>query len=149
MTLVADTAPASLMARGLIDIVLVGADRIAANGDVANKLGTYQLAVLAAHHGVPFHVAAPVSTVDPSTSSGVNIVIEERDAAEVTVPFGVPIAPRGTTAANPAFDVTPASLITAIVTDRGIARPPFRSSIRALLKSSVRAVGLGVREVAT
>jgi methylthioribose-1-phosphate isomerase len=146
MTLVADTAPGSLMARGLVDLVVVGADRIAANGDVANKVGTYQLAVLAQHHRVPFVVAAPVSTVDPASPTGAGVVIEERDPAEVTSPFGLPVAPRGTPAANPAFDVTPAALIAAIVTDRGVARPPFRSSLRALVGTPSRPAA--VREVA-
>jgi methylthioribose-1-phosphate isomerase len=134
MTLVADTAPGSLIARGKVDLVIVGADRIAANGDVANKVGTYQLAVLAARHRIPFYVAAPVSTIDLSTATGARIEIEDRDPAEVTSPLGVPFAPEGTPAANPAFDVTPASLVRAIVTDRGIARPPFRSSLRSLTR---------------
>jgi methylthioribose-1-phosphate isomerase len=125
MTLVADNAAGSLMARGLVDLVVVGADRIAANGDVANKVGTYQLAVLAGYHRIPFFVAAPLSTLDPDTPTGDEIAIEQRDPAEVTAPLGIPLAPEGTSAANPAFDVTPSSLITAIVTDRGVARPPF------------------------
>ncbi len=132
MTLVADTAPGSLMARGLVDLVLVGADRIAANGDVANKVGTYQLAVLARHHHIPFYVAAPVSTIDLKTPTGAGVVIEERDPAEVTAPLGVSFAAPGTPAANPAFDITPASLITAIITDRGVAGPPWRSSLAGL-----------------
>ena len=122
MTLVADTAPGTLMAQGLVDLILVGADRIAANGDVANKVGTYQLAVLARHHHIPFYVAAPVSTIDLKTSTGGDVVIEERDPAEVTAPLGVSFAAPGTAAANPAFDITPASLITAIITDRGVRR---------------------------
>jgi len=132
MTLVADVAAGSLMARGLVDLVIVGADRIAANGDVANKVGTYQLAVLAAHHGVPFYVAAPTSTIDPVIPDGGAIVVEERDPSEVTRPFGVSLAPAGTAAANPAFDITPAQLITAIVTDRGVARPPYRQTLGRL-----------------
>jgi methylthioribose-1-phosphate isomerase len=140
MTLVADTAAGSLMARGMVDLVIVGADRIAENGDTANKLGTYQLAVLAGHHAIPFYVAAPVSTVDRGTPDGAAIVIEERDPAEVTAPYGVRFAPEGTPAANPAFDVTPAALITAIVTDRGIARAPFGSSLRRLAGVAVRGV---------
>ncbi|HXF57377.1 MAG TPA: S-methyl-5-thioribose-1-phosphate isomerase [Actinomycetota bacterium] len=134
MTLVADTAAGSLMARGLVDLVVVGADRVAANGDVANKVGTYQLAVLARHHRIPFLVAAPVSTLDPATPRGDAIVIEERDPGEVLAPLGVRFAPEGAAAANPAFDVTPARLVTAIVTDRGVAGPPYRSSLRALLE---------------
>ena len=140
MTLVADTAAGSLMARGLVDLVVVGADRIAKNGDTANKVGTYQLAVLARHHGIPFYVAAPVSTVDPGASDGAAIVIEERNPAEVTSPRGVPFAPDGTPAANPAFDVTPAALITAIVTDRGIATAPFGPSLGRLSRAAVRGV---------
>jgi methylthioribose-1-phosphate isomerase len=139
MTLVADTAAGSLMARGLVDLVVVGADRIAANGDVANKVGTYQLAVLARHHGIPLYVAAPASTLDPATRRGEDIVIEQRDPEEVLAPLGVRLAPDGVAAANPAFDVTPARLVTAIVTDRGVARPPYRSSIRALLASGAPA----------
>lgn len=125
MTLVADTAAGSLMARGLVDLVVVGADRIAANGDVANKVGTYQLAVLARHHDIPFYVAAPSSTVDLETPDGSAIPIEERDPDEVTAPMGMVLAPPGTPAHNPAFDVTPAALVTAIVTERGVVRPPY------------------------
>ena len=128
-TLVADTVPASLMARGEVDVVVVGADRIAANGDVANKIGTYALAVLARHHGVPFYVAAPTSTVDLGTPSGDAIVIEERDAAEVLTIAGRLVAPPHVGVHNPAFDVTPARLVTGIVTEVGIARPPYRRSL--------------------
>jgi methylthioribose-1-phosphate isomerase len=134
MTLVADTAAGSLMARGLVDAVVVGADRIAANGDVANKVGTYPLAVLADHHQLPFFVAAPFSTVDRSVRSGADIVIEERDPAEVLALGGLAIAPAGTLVANPAFDVTPAELVTAIVTDRGVALPPLSASLGSLAK---------------
>jgi methylthioribose-1-phosphate isomerase len=133
MTLVADAAAGSLMARGRVDLVIVGADRIAARGDVANKVGTYPLAVLAERHGIPFVVAAPISTVDLDTADGGAIVIEERDPREVTAPMGRPLAPAGVAADNPAFDVTPAQLITAIVTDRGVARPPYASSLAALV----------------
>jgi methylthioribose-1-phosphate isomerase len=132
-TLIADGAAGSLMARGRVDLVIVGADRIAANGDVANKIGTYPLAVLARHHDVPFHVAAPVSTIDPHTADGEGIPIEERDPAEVTSPMGVDVAERGTPAANPAFDVTPAELITSIVTDRGVLRPPYGAALAGAL----------------
>jgi methylthioribose-1-phosphate isomerase len=117
---VADSAAGGLMARGLVDRVVVGADRIAANGDVANKVGTYPLAVLAARHGVPFYVAAPVSTIDPHTASGEAIPIEERDPAEVT---------EGADAFNPAFDVTPAELVTAVFTEAAVLEPPYRESI--------------------
>ena len=137
MTLVSDTAAGSLMASGLVDAVLVGADRITENGDVANKVGTYQLAVLATHHGIPFYVAAPFSTVDLDTPAGDAVVIEVRDPLEVTEPMGVPIAPEGTRAYNPAFDLTPATLITAIVTDRGVIRPPFASSLKRLARRGV------------
>jgi methylthioribose-1-phosphate isomerase len=117
---IADAAAGGLLARGLVDLVVVGADRIAANGDVANKVGTYPLAVLAARHGVPFYVAAPVSTIDPRTPSGEQIPIEERDPAEVT---------RDADAFNPAFDVTPAGLVTAVFTEAGVLQPPYEKSI--------------------
>jgi len=123
-TLVVDGAAGGLMARGAVDLVVVGADRVAANGDVANKVGTYPLAVLARHHGIPFVVAAPWSTVDRSTPDGAAIAVEERSPREVTDIGGVRVAPAGTSAANPAFDVTPARLVHALVTERGvIARP--------------------------
>jgi methylthioribose-1-phosphate isomerase len=111
---IADSAAASLMAAGEVDCVVTGADRIAANGDTANKIGTYSLAVLAAHHGIPFYVVAPTSTVDPETPTGADIPIEERSGAELTTRFA---------ARNPAFDVTPAELITAIVTEHGVRQP--------------------------
>jgi methylthioribose-1-phosphate isomerase len=116
---VADSAAGSLLAAGAVDRIVVGADRIAANGDVANKIGTYPLAVLAARHGVPFYVAAPVSTIDPATATGAAIPIEERDPAEV--------APG---AYNPAFDVTPAELVRAIFTEAGVLEPPYEEAIR-------------------
>jgi methylthioribose-1-phosphate isomerase len=128
-TLVADTAAASLMARGAVDLVVVGADRVAANGDVANKIGTYGLAVLARHHGLPFYVAAPVSTIDLATKSGADIEIEERDPAEVRAVRGALVAPAGIAAHNPAFDVTPARLVSGIITEVGIARPPYGRSL--------------------
>ena len=117
---VADSAAGSLMARGLVDRVVVGADRIAANGDVANKVGTYPLAVLAARHGVPFYVAAPLSTIDPATPDGGAIPIEERDPGEIT---------EAGDAFNPAFDVTPAELVTAIITEAGVLEAPYPESI--------------------
>jgi methylthioribose-1-phosphate isomerase len=129
--LVPDGAAASLMAGGEVDVVLVGADRIAANGDVANKIGTYALSIAARHHQIPFYVAAPTSTIDLATVSGDEIRIEERDPSEVTHAAGVPIAPPGSDARNPAFDVTPARLVTAIITEAGIARPPYRRSLPA------------------
>ncbi len=124
-TLVADVMAGSLMAGGEIDCVVVGADRIAANGDVANKVGTYGLAVLARHHGIPFYVAAPMSTVDPRCPTGADIPIERRSGDEVTAIEGHRIAPAGFAAENRAFDVTPAALVTAIVTEDGVLRPPF------------------------
>jgi methylthioribose-1-phosphate isomerase len=117
---IVDSAAGGLMAAGEVDCVLVGADRIAANGDTANKVGTYPLAVLAAHHGLPFYVVAPTSTIDPATPSGGGIVIEERGQDEVTARFP---------ARNPAFDVTPAALITAIVTELGVHRAPYGESL--------------------
>jgi methylthioribose-1-phosphate isomerase len=131
---VPDVAAATLLGGGEVDAVVVGADRIAANGDTANKVGTCGLAVLARHWGVPFHVVAPLSTVDPATPDGAAIDIEERAAEEVTSVLGaVRIAPEGSAARNPAFDVTPASLITAIVTERGVATPPFGPALAALV----------------
>ena len=125
VTVITDGMAAGLMARGEVDLVIVGADRIAANGDIANKIGTYGLAVLAKHHGVPFVVAAPMSTVDPHTPDGAAIVIEQRDPAEVTHLNGVRIAAEGALVHNPAFDVTPHTLVTRIVTDRGVFCPPY------------------------
>jgi methylthioribose-1-phosphate isomerase len=123
-SLIPDVAAGHLMARGEVDVVIVGADRIAANGDTANKVGTYTLAVLAARHGIPFYVAAPISTVDLGTPDGDAIPIEERKANEVLFVRGVAIAPPDTDVRNPAFDVTPADLITGVVTDEGVIRPP-------------------------
>jgi len=131
-TLIADVAAGSILRRGDVDLVVVGADRIAANGDVANKIGTYSLSVLAHENGVPFYVAAPLSTIDFDCPDGDHIPIEERDAREVTEVFGVRVAPEGIAVRNPAFDVTPARYVTAIVTERGIARPPYGESLRAL-----------------
>ncbi len=132
VTLVADSVAGHLMARGEIDAVVVGADRIAANGDVANKVGTYTVAVLAHEHGLPFYVAAPVSTIDLATPDGRAIPIEERPAEEVTHLGGRRVAAEGVLVRNPAFDVTPARLVSAIVCERGVARPPFGESLRAL-----------------
>ncbi|MBI4241189.1 MAG: S-methyl-5-thioribose-1-phosphate isomerase [Candidatus Rokubacteria bacterium] len=125
---ISDVAAAALMARGQVDLVITGADRIAANGDTANKIGTYGLAVLANHHGIPFYVAAPFSTIDPALASGALIPIEERDASEVRRVGSQLIAPEASPVYNPAFDVTPAALITAIITERGVYRPPFAFS---------------------
>ena len=123
--LISDVAAASVMQRGEVDLVVTGADRIAANGDTANKIGTYGVAVLARHHGIPFYVAAPFSTIDPAIASGAAIVIEERDPAEVRQLGGRQIAPSESPVYNPAFDVTPAELIGAIITERGVSRPPY------------------------
>ena len=131
-TLVADGMAAGLMAAGEVDCVVVGADRIAANGDVANKVGTYGLAVLAAHHDIPFYVAAPTSTVDLDCPDGDAIPIEQRPAEEVTTFAGQRIAPPGMKVDNRAFDVTPAALVTAIVTEEGVARAPYPASLAAL-----------------
>jgi methylthioribose-1-phosphate isomerase len=131
MTLITDSMAGHFMSRGKVDLVVVGADRIAANGDVANKIGTYSLAVLAKEHGIPFYVAAPTSTIDVSIASGAEIPIEERSSREVVEVSGTPIAPKGVEAAHPAFDVTPARLITAIVTERGVLRPPYGPALAA------------------
>jgi methylthioribose-1-phosphate isomerase len=130
VTLVVDGAAGHLLRQGDVTAIVVGADRIAANGDVANKVGTYTLAVLARAHGVPFYVAAPASTVDLETLSGAAIPIEERGASEVTSWAGVPTAPQGVMVCNPAFDVTPAELVTAIVTEGGTVRPPYAEGLR-------------------
>ncbi|NQT22626.1 MAG: S-methyl-5-thioribose-1-phosphate isomerase, partial [Candidatus Omnitrophica bacterium] len=132
-TLICDNMAASLMAKGKIDKIIVGADRIARNGDVANKIGTYNLAVLAKAHGIPFYVAAPVSTFDFNIASGEDIVIEERDADEVRTIMGRYIAPKTIKVYNPAFDVTPNRLVTAIITEKGILRKPFGKSLKRLI----------------
>jgi methylthioribose-1-phosphate isomerase len=134
VTILTDNMAGWLMSRGEIGCVVVGADRIAANGDVANKIGTYALAVLARHHGLPFYVAAPWSTVDLATARGADIPIEERASDEVNVIGGVRIAPVGVAARYPAFDVTPAELVTAIITERGLVRAPHAEGLRALEK---------------
>jgi methylthioribose-1-phosphate isomerase len=125
VTVIADNMAASLMRAGRVDLVIVGADRIAANGDVANKIGTYGLAVLARHHRIPFYVAAPTSTLDPALASGDAIEIEQRGRDEVARGFGRATVPDDVPVCNPAFDVTPAELVTAIVSDRGVHRPPY------------------------
>jgi len=133
-TLITDNMAGWFMSRGDVDAVIVGADRIAANGDTANKIGTYSLAVLAHAHGLPFYVAAPLSTIDLGTATGQDIVIEERAADEVARPYGLDVAPPGVKVSNPAFDVTPARLITAIVTEAGVARPPYDRSLAAMVR---------------
>ena len=135
-TLVVDSAAGMLMRRGEIGCVITGADRIAANGDTANKIGTYTLAVLAKENGIPFYVAAPISTVDLSLSNGDQIEIEERSSDEVTEFRGVQIAPEGVEAYNPGFDVTPAKYVNAIITEAGIARPPFNESLNLAVNSA-------------
>lgn len=137
--LLPDSAAASLMAAGEADVVLVGADRIAANGDTANKIGTYSLALAAREAGIPFVVVAPTSTVDSTLRSGAEIEVEQRASDEVTSVLGrLPVAPVGATARNPAFDVTPARMISAIVTERGVAVPPYRSALRRLVRAGRR-----------
>ncbi len=131
--LVTDSSVGALMSRDLVDRVVVGADRIAANGDTANKIGTYTVAVVAARHGVPFYVAAPLSTIDPRTPTGDEIPIEIREGDEVTEVFGTRVAPQGTEAHNIAFDVTPHELIAGIITEAGVLEAPFTESIRRAL----------------
>jgi methylthioribose-1-phosphate isomerase len=134
-TLIADNMAGFLMQRGEVDLVIVGADRIAANGDTANKIGTYAIAVLARAHGIPLYIAAPLSTIDPALADGGLIPIEERDPAELTHCGGVRTAPEGISVWNPAFDVTPHDLITAIVTEAGVIRPPFADVVKKMFPS--------------
>lgn len=136
VTLIADNMAGLVLSRGEINCVIVGTDRVAANGDVANKIGTYPLAVMARRHGVPMYVAAPLSSVDLNCPDGAHIPIEERAQSELTEFAGHRIAPAGVPTFNPAFDVTPAELVTAIVTERGVARPPYRRSLAALKAGS-------------
>jgi methylthioribose-1-phosphate isomerase len=142
LTLITDNMVGHFLKAGKVGAIVTGADRIAANGDTANKIGTYQIAVLAKENNVPFYIAAPVSTFDLSIASGDHIPIEERSAAEVTHLQGVHIAPDGVHAAHPAFDVTPARYIAAIFTERGVARAPYTESLRALANSAQRAATL-------
>ena len=128
--IIPDTAAGYFMATGEVDIILVGADRVAANGDFANKIGTYQLAIMAREHSIPFYIVAPTSTIDLELSSGDQIPIEQRNPAEVTTPYGNRIVPAHFKARNPAFDVTPYRYLSGIVTENGIARPPFSESLR-------------------
>ncbi|OVE81258.1 S-methyl-5-thioribose-1-phosphate isomerase [bacterium K02(2017)] len=129
VTVITDNMAASIMAKGLINKVIVGADRIAANGDTANKIGTYSVAINAKYHNIPFYIAAPFSTIDASLSSGELIPIEERDHSEVTTVNGKQLCPSGIDIKNPAFDVTPSNLITGIITEKGILKPPFKEKI--------------------
>ena len=133
VTLITDNMAGYLMSKGEVDVIVVGADRIAANGDVANKIGTYALAVLAKRHGVPFYVAAPLSTFDPKIPDGSHIPIEERPAQEVTGYRDTRWAPEGVKVRNPAFDVTPAELVSAIICEKGVLRPPYPQAIQALM----------------
>jgi methylthioribose-1-phosphate isomerase len=132
-TLIADNMAGAMMRLGKIDAVIVGADRIAANGDVANKIGTYTVAVLAKEHGIPFYVAAPISTVDLNTTDGSKIPIEQRASTEMTHLAGKQIAPDAVRVENPAFDVTPSKYVTAIITERGVARAPYQESLAELV----------------
>jgi methylthioribose-1-phosphate isomerase len=136
-TLVTDSMAGHLMSRGEVDVIVVGADRIAANGDVANKIGTYALAVLARRHDIPFYVAAPLSTFDPEIPDGSHIPIEERPAAEVTGYGETRWAPQGVSVRNPAFDVTPAELVTGIICEKGVVLSPNREKLQALMSTGV------------
>jgi len=138
-TLIADNMAGAMMRLGKIDAVIVGADRIAANGDVANKIGTYSVAVLAKEHGIPFYVAAPISTVDLETTDGSKIPIEQRASSEMTHLAGKRIAPDAVRVENPAFDVTPSKYVTAIITERGVARAPYQESLAELVAGKVTA----------
>lgn len=135
VTLITDNMAAHILSQGLVDMVIVGTDRVAANGDIANKIGTLSLAINAQYFGIPFYVAFPSSTVDLSTATGKDIIIEERDSKEVTHFDGLPVATQGISVRNPAFDITPAHLITGFVTDRGLILPPFDTALRALFST--------------
>jgi methylthioribose-1-phosphate isomerase len=136
-TLITDNTAAFLLQQGKVNAIVVGADRIALNGDVANKVGTYGLSVLAKHHGVPFYVAAPTSTIDFEMLSGREIPIEQRSGAEVTEFGGKRVAPEGVDVYSPAFDITPCDLVTAIITEKGVLRPPFRVALDDLKKKDL------------
>ena len=139
MTLICDNMVGAVFSRRKVDAVIVGADRIAANGDTANKIGTYTVAVLAKEHKIPFYVAAPLSTIDQGIESGKAIPIEERAIDEITMGFGTPTAPHKVQAFSPAFDVTPASYIDSIITEAGVLKPPFKQSIKRAFQKSVKA----------
>jgi methylthioribose-1-phosphate isomerase len=136
VTLLTDSMVGHLMQKGKLDAVIVGCDRVAANGDVANKIGTYGIAVLAHRHNIPFYVASPTSSIDLQCPSGAEIPIEERDPKEVSHIFGRPITPRGVRILNPAFDVTPHELVAALITEKGVITPPFKQNIRAYVDHS-------------
>jgi len=144
-TVIADSAAGWCMSKGMVDLVVVGADRIAANGDAANKIGTYSLAVLACEHGIPFYIAAPMSTADLTLTRGQDIPIEERAAEEISTIAGVRATPEGVAIFNPAFDVTPHGLITAIITDRGICDHPLSESLAALAAQTAPRDGADTR----
>jgi len=135
VTLITDNMAAMVMSKGWIQAVIVGTDRVAANGDVANKIGTYGVAVLAKAHGIPFYVACPMSTIDLDTPTGADIPIEERHEDEVTIGFGKRTAPQGVKVYNPAFDVTPAEYVTAIITEKGVVRAPYAENLRRLFEA--------------
>jgi methylthioribose-1-phosphate isomerase len=135
-TVITDSMAGALMRQGEVDLIVVGADRIAANGDVANKVGTYTVAVLAREHGLPFYVAAPISTIDLATADGSGIPIEERASREVTHVGASRLTPEGVGVRNPAFDVTPARYVTGIITERGVARPPYETSLASLVRGA-------------
>jgi len=135
ISLISDNMAGHFISRGMVDIIVLGADRIAANGDVANKIGTYSLGVLAKENGVPFYSAAPISTFDITLESGKEIPIEERPSEEITQICGVQIAPIGVNVRNPAFDVTPAKYLTGIITERGIIKPPYKENIKKIVSS--------------
>src|SRR4029077_8502117 len=136
-TIITDNMSAALMGQGKVNFIVVGADRIAANGDTANKIGTYGVAVLAREHNIPFYVAAPLSTIDLRTADGAHIPIEERNAREVTHVGGSQLAPEGARVWNPAFDVTPHRFITGIITERGIVRPPYVESLKRAFETAI------------
>lgn len=140
VVVISDNMAGHFMSKGMVDLVIVGADRIAANGDVANKIGTYTLAVLAEKHNIPFYVAAPTSTLDLSTPTGDDIPIEERNHTEVTHFQGCPVAPEGVEALNPAFDITPNRFIHAIITEKGVAKPPYKESLQKIASENERTI---------
>jgi len=135
VTVIADSAAGALMRQKKIDLVITGADRIAANGDVANKIGTYQVAVLAKENKIPFYVAAPLSTIDPTLGSGEMIPVEERKGEEISHIGHLKLGPPGVKALNPAFDITPSRYVAAIITERGIVRAPYRREIKKIMKN--------------
>jgi methylthioribose-1-phosphate isomerase len=141
VTVLTDSMASALMAKGVVDLVIVGADRVAANGDVANKIGTYGVALAARHHGLPFYVAAPWSTFDLGAADGSRIPIEERDSGEVGRFAGTETVPQGVRVWNPAFDITPAHLVTAFISDGGVLKPPYSSAIAELVAAGRSRVG--------